>query len=404
MLKGNKTLFVLLGITSAVFTIGVVKLFMLRFDTGDVYPAYSSLRSDPLGTKAFYESLKNLKPVLVSRNHRSLSKIGPGQEITVFYLGARVQELDFVSKDFLAVLDRFVAAGGRLVISFLPTKERPCTKKRPCTKRCCENPEATPFVSLRQHWGIGFGYDENFEDLKNADNTLVSHGDGLPQAISWHTALYFDELENPWRVIYACNGHPAIIERRFGRGTIVLCADSYCFSNEALLRERHPEFLAWLIGKNAAVVFDETHFGIQESPGIASLVRKYRLHWLFVGIVLLAGLFVWKNLVYFVPPRDNNPSTGGNDFTSERDYTEGLVSLLRRNISPRDILGVCLEEWKKACAPGKEVPDDKLQNVQAAVDAERSRPSKKGDPVQGYQTIYRILSEGNKSWKKTHNY
>lgn len=387
MLRNNKKRFVLLAIIFAVFMIGVVKLFILRFETGDVYPAYSSLRSDPLGTKAFFESLENLKAVSVSRNHGPLSKIGPGQENTLFYLGAHVQELDFVGKDFLAVYDRFVASGGRLVISFSPTKERPFTK------RCCGDSESTSFVSLTQHWGVGFGYDENFEDLKNADKVMVSDGDGLPQAISWHTAIYFDELESPWRVIYASNGHPGIIERRFGRGTIVLCADSYCFSNEALLRERLPELLAWLIGKNGNVVFDETHFGIQEKPGIAGLARKYRLHWLFAGIVLLAGLFIWKNSTCFVPPHDNDPSMGSNDFTSERDNTEGLVSLLRRNISPRDILGVCIEELEKSFAHGREVPEDKQQNIRAAVDAERSRPSKHGDPVQGYQAIYRILSE-----------
>lgn len=367
--------------------IGVVKLFILRFDTGDVYPAYSSLRSDPLGTKAFYESLENLKAVSVSRNCGPLLKIWQGHEKTLFYLGARVQELDYVDKDFLAVFDRFVSSGGRLVISFFPIIERPCTE------RSYGDSESTPFVSLTQHWGIDFGYNEDFEDLKNADKVMVSDGDGLPQTISWHTAIYFDELESPWRVIYDSNGHPGIIERRFGRGTIVLCADSYCFSNEALLRERLPELLAWFIGKSGNVIFDETHLGIQEKPGIAGLARKYRLHWLFAGIVLLAGLFIWKNSTCFVPPHDNDPSLGSNDFTSERDNTEGLVSLLRRNISPRNILGVCIEEWEKSFAHGREVPEDKQQKVRAAVDAERSQTSKHGDPVQGYQAIYRLLSE-----------
>ena len=47
----------LLLVCAAAFTFGLVRLFQLRFEVGDVYPAYSTLRSDPLGTMAFYESL-----------------------------------------------------------------------------------------------------------------------------------------------------------------------------------------------------------------------------------------------------------------------------------------------------------------------------------------------------------
>jgi hypothetical protein len=51
---------VLLALLLIAFLSGVGHLFVLRFQTGDVYPAYSSLRSDPLGARVFYESLENL--------------------------------------------------------------------------------------------------------------------------------------------------------------------------------------------------------------------------------------------------------------------------------------------------------------------------------------------------------
>ena len=41
-------------------------LFQLRFEQGDIYPAYSSLRADPLGTKVFYESLETLPGLSVA--------------------------------------------------------------------------------------------------------------------------------------------------------------------------------------------------------------------------------------------------------------------------------------------------------------------------------------------------
>ena len=39
------------------FCLLLVNLFLLRFRAGDIYPPYSSLRSDPLGTKALVKAL-----------------------------------------------------------------------------------------------------------------------------------------------------------------------------------------------------------------------------------------------------------------------------------------------------------------------------------------------------------
>ena len=37
------------------FGFGIWRLFVLRYEKGDVYPAYSSYRADPLGSLAFNE-------------------------------------------------------------------------------------------------------------------------------------------------------------------------------------------------------------------------------------------------------------------------------------------------------------------------------------------------------------
>ena len=36
------------------FSYCLVRLLLLRYERGDVYPAYSTLRADPYGTRAFY--------------------------------------------------------------------------------------------------------------------------------------------------------------------------------------------------------------------------------------------------------------------------------------------------------------------------------------------------------------
>ena len=73
------------------FVLGVLKLFLLRFEAGDVYPAYSSLRSDPLGSRAFYASLENINDAVVERNYLPVQNF-EFKENTAFFLyrGTRI--------------------------------------------------------------------------------------------------------------------------------------------------------------------------------------------------------------------------------------------------------------------------------------------------------------------------
>ena len=65
----NRLSLILLGLVAAGFALGVIHLFNLRLETGDNYPPYSSLRADPLGSKAICESLNNLLPA--GRHYRA---------------------------------------------------------------------------------------------------------------------------------------------------------------------------------------------------------------------------------------------------------------------------------------------------------------------------------------------
>ena len=47
--------------------LGFAYLYSLRIERGDVFPAYSSLRSDPLGTRALYDSLEQLPGIRIER-------------------------------------------------------------------------------------------------------------------------------------------------------------------------------------------------------------------------------------------------------------------------------------------------------------------------------------------------
>ena len=50
-------------------------LFQLRLGGGDLYPNYSSLRADALGTRALYDALGLVPGMAVDRDYRPLAKL-----------------------------------------------------------------------------------------------------------------------------------------------------------------------------------------------------------------------------------------------------------------------------------------------------------------------------------------
>lgn len=426
----NAALLLLLG----TLLIGVIHLFMLRFQTGDIYPAYSSLRSDPLGTRVFYDSLDNFGNINLQRNYHFLHSLKIEAEAAFFYLGAEIPVPDSIPQRTSKALDRLTQLGGRLVISYLPVNKKidkaPDSEKRTDSADKLESQtqndmqdqnqapekesasipppdsddlkdtsfkEVTPeknFVSIKEHWGFGFAYNDSLpakdEDRKYLTLEANSLRSDLPAAISWHTNLYFELFDDSWQTLYAVDEKPVIIERPMGKGTIVLCADSFFISNEALRSERQPQLLVWLLGGHSNIIIDESHFGIYKHPGVAGLLRHYRFHWFFGALALVALLFVWKSAVYFVPPRKEDISSAA-DVVSEKDYTQGLNALLRRNISSRKILQICGQEWEQTFKNDKRIKSSAVEQMQSLLQAESQSSKKKSDPVKGYREICRIF-------------
>ena len=422
------------------FCYGLVQLFLLRFETGDVYPPYSSLRSDPLGTRALHESLLLLNPAAVSRNYNRLPDLQFEEFTSFLQLGTAVFDEQTVSEEFVESINRLTAAGGRLVMAFYPVEDGgriclPCNaaqgedtgspgetdseensmsdqdgssespdeeadKKKPRAEKDLadeydDRSVHLETVSLKERWGVSFRYDDAPEKKRRAAVNIQSAPASLPAAISWHSALYFDDLDESWRVLYYSNGHPVIVERPFQRGSILLCGDSFLFSNEALRSDRQPGLLTRLIGPNSRVVFDEVHLGIQKNPGVVDLIRRFGFHWFFMTLTLLFVLFIWKNSVHFVPPPDSATDGLGTSANEGRDYSQGLMSLLRRNISAKNILPVSMTEWKKSFGSAIQSGMQAIDQAALVRKAEEAISQNRTNPVEAYNTIYKLLSKRN---------
>ena len=431
---------ILLVLIVTTFALGVVKLFLLRFEAGDVYPAYSSLRSDPLGSRAFYSSLKNVNRVRVSRNYLPMQSFEFEEQTAFFHIGTAAFDSQSVSGEWLEIFERLTDKGGRLVLTFIPVEKKPADwrmqkcfvpqgepydkDERPpggepkdsenpanhpqmsnASKDDDHQPQTPPVdyfthqsgncISLQEQWGLTLAFAEYPSDKAVIENDYPTSDrlKSLPRKISWHTALYFDELADSWRKIYTANGRPVVIERPYGRGSLVLSADSFFLSNEALRSERHPELLVWLLGESANIVFDETHFGIIRHSGLLDLIKKYRFHWFILTVALLAILFAWKNSASLVPPLTQTRSRTEKDVITDRDSTEGLISLLRRNIPPHRLLQTCAGEWQRNVQPERWFQGDQLMQIKSLLQKMKTQSPESIDPVSEYRRISRIISK-----------
>jgi hypothetical protein len=155
-----------------------------------------------------------------------------------------------------------------------------------------------------------------------------------------------------------------------------------------MAQDRHPDLLAWIVGSQKIIYFDEAHFGITESVNMAGLIRRYRLHWTVACFVLLAILFVWKNSSSLapLPVEERQPA-----FVVGKESGEGFVNLLRRNVLPRDLLKTCIQQWKQAATTNFQSIHKK--EAEAAM-AKASAAEVKGNvTVEQYRDISRILQK-----------
>jgi hypothetical protein len=394
---------------AAIFVFGVVQLFKLRFESGDVYPAYSTLRADPLGAMAFYESLGKIPGIYTSRDFSESDRLPEEPQTVYLHLASSPYEWEGMPDDLFHEIQNFLARGNRLVITFFPQTESYYSrdydddtnsvksanspdKKMTHAKKKKDAADDVSYISPEDEWGFHPGFEKLAQDGETyIPAPAVNKTDlPLPQKLDWHSGLIFTNCDSSWRTIYARGTNAIVIERKFGKGSVVMATDSYFISNEAMEKDRHADFLAWLVGANKNVVFDESHFGIVETSGVAILMRKYRLHGLAAGLILLAGLFIWKNSTSLVPPHADAKKEG---FIAGKDAASGFVNLLRRSIAPRDLLATCFAEWKKSAGKNS---NSRFQQAEIIFQSENSLPDKDRNSITAYKNISNALGTQTK--------
>ncbi len=328
----------------------IVALFALRFAQGDVYPEYSSLRADPLGTKVLHDSLSRMPGFVVSRSYRPLDDVASA-DAAILYFGASCWALSARSGQYRAQFRRAAERGNRIVLVFAPLVRAPQEKSAL---------EAKPW---------------NLRIMQDRDK------DG-------RGPLWFADSKD-WNVLRRENEKAVLIERRYGSGSIVLASSTTPFLNQAMAQARHTALILGAIGPGRRIVFDESHLGIAESGTIVGLARKYRLHGLFAGLLLLAVLWVWKSAAAFPPPRELPMQTAA---VAGRDSLSGFVNLLRRNLPPKTLLELGWKEWKHS--RGANLPAHDAAAVESILQSET-------DALAAYRRCQAYLAENKRIGKTT---
>ncbi len=193
-----------------------------------------------------------------------------------------------------------------------------------------------------------------------------------------HHSLYFASARG-WTEVSRAGAKLLVIERAFGKGSVVLFAGSEDLNNLATVAAGRLNLVTLAIGPHSHIIFDEQHLGIAESGSVMALARRFHLLGVAFGLALCAALLLWRNGVDFPPPAPAPAAARLAGRTSQA----GLVTLLHRHIGERGVAAVCWQEWLHGNR-GK-VPPERLQR------AEEILHGSTGDPLETLREMQAVL-------------
>jgi hypothetical protein len=214
-------------------------------------PASSSFATAPRGAAADAELLRRFGwPVLQLRERPRDARLDP--RVTLVLL-----EPGFLAPDDGATIARFVRSGGRLVAGGEPSGWLGNVIGRPPGWR--------------------------------SDSVATARARGLPSVGQVRTAGEGAWLSGPGVVRLSAHGRPVLLERRMGKGKILLLADPSPLQNRLRAAADNAALGVALAGERP-VAFVESVHGYGTASGLAAIPDRW--WWVFAGLCLAALVLV----------------------------------------------------------------------------------------------------------------
>ena len=326
-------------------------------------PEYSTLSDAPKGTSALYETLSRMS--LDVRRLYTTETLPP--DATLFRIGQTINwwQLENIPQDSAEAA--FLTDGGRLVYAFQASRYiRPPsgTVSNACVT--CSETGTCVTVSVTNRLPVtGYNLTQGISltALTNHVGSAEAETDASGMRVPWYSPVVFTLSENAaerWRTLYELDGHPVLIETRFGKGSVVLATDCYFLSNEGFANDRRPGLIAALVGTSRTVLFDETVHGLSERHNMTWLMHRYGLHGLIVALMLPLLLALWRHVCPLLPRvRENLAATAQQGFRME----DGLESLLCGHLPAARLPRHLYEAWRQSVAAPDEATCREMERL-----------------------------------------
>ena len=335
MPKDRIIAYIMITLMAALFAFVGFQMLRVRAEVNGVYPEYSSFRADPRGYRILFETLSRLESVQVDRFEQPLTDLPSSAGKILVLAGLQPGGLP---ADQTKLLDSWMSSGGTLLVTFSSLQIERNERNLENNSDQQENKSPRAEVGMSDDWGIRIFHSKQYLTSKLQSNLF-------PNELSWAGHLFIDPTKADWEVIAKAQELPIVLQRKFGAGKLVLLADSYPLSNVALAAHRNAELVSWLFPQHSAVLFDESHFGIVNHPGIMGMARRYGLDGAFVAILGLGLLYLWASRYTLNPVARTRSKAdiavkgvGGNEI---------FTNLLRRTLPAKDLCTICLQIWKQ---------------------------------------------------------
>lgn len=372
------------------FALSVYVLLPQSARNQDAFPGYSSLLPNPMGMKVLHNSIERIPGFELHRNYRPYSEL-EGKPDTLLVMGGlpswrTTLPKGIIDGEYDAGLSNFVKSGGTLLIAYTPWMPALDMEETEAP-----DSEEVDDEELAHEESVEDKVEEEDEDedkvkyrsiLKAVAKSGMTSGDFEP--FQWRSRYALNLPEEGWQVHQSIGEYPAIASASLGDGSLVVCADAYFLSNEAML-EPPVDFIQWITEGKRIIIFDEWSKGVRDNRSIMYLLRKHKLLAFLLSLVATAVLLFWHNSSHVL-----SKAVASHESASGQHEASATATLLRKDVPVNRLLQTCREllardkrmlkrEWKRFESGTVPKNDDPTIEYNQIVESLSYKGKKNGD-------------------------